>query len=126
MVGGNRTNPVDQPAAKQPGHHNHLDPQIKGLQYKAVIVPYCTWELSPKRGSLLWAAADEAPFDALGEMPIRYKNEMGVSYFSEAFYRETVLAHIDNINIFYVAATQREEELHLMLHSGRQMTRSGD
>lgn len=92
----------------------------KGLQYKAVIVPYCTWELSPKRGSLLWAAADEAPFDALGEMPIRYKNEMGVSYFSEAFYRETVLAHIDNINMFYVAATRAEEELHLMLHSGRQ------
>lgn len=53
-------------------------------------------------------------------MPIRYKNEMGVSYFSEAFYRETVLAHIDNINMFYVAATRAEEELHLMLHSGRQ------
>ncbi len=87
----------------------------KGLEYKVVIVPYATWELSPKGGTTpLWATASKAPFNALGEMPVQYIKKMEESYFSETFYNETVLAHIDNINVLYVATTRAEEELHLM------------
>ena len=88
--------------------------KAKGLQYKAVIVPQCAWKLPPKSKALLWASAHEASLNTLGTMPIPYLQALANTYFSEDFYRETVLTHIDNINLFYVAITRAEEELHLM------------
>lgn len=85
----------------------------KGLQYKAVCIPYCNWSLQPKTGSLLWARSPEAPFDTLEHVPLEWNKALAESYFSEAYFRETVLAQIDNINLFYVAATRAEEELHI-------------
>lgn len=87
--------------------------KAKGLQYKAVIVPKCAWNLTPK-STLLWASTQASSFDALGAVPISYRKDLINTYFSEDYYRETVLTHIDNINIFYVAITRAEEELHLM------------
>lgn len=92
--------------------------KAKGLQFKAVLIPYCNWNMQPQTGSLLWAKSEEAPFDTLGTLPLSWSKALGDSYFSEAYYRETVLSHIDNINLFYVAATRAEEELHIMLPHG--------
>jgi ATP-dependent exoDNAse (exonuclease V) beta subunit len=39
---------------------------------------------------------------------------MAESFFSPRYYREQVLAHIDAMNMFYVAATRAGRELHLM------------
>ncbi|MFQ8806726.1 MAG: hypothetical protein ACLR8Y_18640 [Alistipes indistinctus] len=57
----------------------------KGLAIQSGNRPLLYVELSPKRGSLLWACCRRSTVRRIGEMPIRYKNEMGVSYFSEAF-----------------------------------------
>lgn len=89
--------------------------KAKGLQYKAVILPYCNWSLLPRTGSLLWARGADAPFDRLGNVPVNWGKALENSSFSDAFLRETVLSHIDNINLFYVAATRAEEELHILL-----------
>jgi ATP-dependent exoDNAse (exonuclease V) beta subunit len=50
-------------------------------------------------------------------MPINYKKDMAESHFSAHYYREQVLAHIDSANMFYVAVTRAEQELHLMTSS---------
>jgi hypothetical protein len=90
----------------------------KGLQYKVVIVPYLSWPVTPDtrgRGLVLWAdAPPSGEFDGVGTVPVNYKEAMAGSHFSARYYRERVLAHIDAVNLFYVAATRAERELHLM------------
>ena len=54
---------------------------------------------------------ETAPLAALGEFPVRYKRTMGESLFSEAYYRELVYTHVDNINLLYVALTRAVEVL---------------
>ena len=89
----------------------------KGLEYKAVIIPHCDWELMPPTNrALIWAEGSQPPFSQLGDIPLRWKNDIGESYFSEAYFQEAVLSHIDNLNTFYVAATRAREELHIFLH----------
>ena len=91
--------------------------KAKGLEYKAVIIPHCDWELMPPvHRSLIWAEGSQAPFSKLGEIPLRWKSDISESYFSEAYFQEAVLSHIDNLNTFYVAATRAREELHIFLH----------
>ncbi len=88
----------------------------KGLQYKAVIVPYLSWPMGPDtRGKQLVVWADG--IENAGTLPINYKEQMADSYFSARYYREQVLAHIDAANLFYVAVTRAEAELHLMASS---------
>ncbi|MDR2911944.1 MAG: UvrD-helicase domain-containing protein [Alistipes sp.] len=94
----------------------------KGLQYKVVIVPWLSWSMAPDtrgRPLVVWAEAateDDAIADA-GPMPVNYREQMASSWFSPRYYREQVLAAIDSANLFYVAATRAEEELHLMIPS---------
>lgn len=88
----------------------------KGLEYPAVIVPYCSWELAP-RSTVLWTHAEtsDKEWDMLDTVPVRYKNIVGESYFSRSYYEEQLFSHIDNINLLYVAVTRAECELHLMI-----------
>jgi ATP-dependent exoDNAse (exonuclease V) beta subunit len=92
----------------------------KGLEDPAVISPWLSWSLGPDtrgRQLVLWSrGGDEA---AVGEhfFPINYKEAMAGSFFSARYYREQVLSHIDSVNLFYVAATRAERELHLMMSS---------
>lgn len=95
----------------------------KGLQYRALIVPYLSWTLSPGRG-IVWAATSREGLDAVGAMPINYKEAMSASFFSPKYYREQVLAHIDAMNMFYVAVTRAEQELHLMTPSNPRLARN--
>ena len=89
--------------------------KAKGLQYKAVLIPYCNWEMNPKSRTILWADCTDTPFEMSGRIPVGFKKEMGESFFSEDYFNELVLSHIDNINTFYVATTRAEEELHIMM-----------
>ncbi|MDD3108063.1 MAG: Dna2/Cas4 domain-containing protein, partial [Alistipes sp.] len=69
-------------------------------------------------GTLLWARTDREPCVALGYIPFRWSQEIAQSYYAETYYRELILSHIDNLNLFYVAATRAEQELHLFYGSG--------
>ncbi len=87
----------------------------KGLQQKAVVLPWCSWPLGPKAGSTIWAGSDAGPFRGLGRVAIGYEKAAAQSYFSEKYYEETVMAHVDNINLLYVALTRARDELHIFL-----------
>lgn len=87
----------------------------KGLEYKAVIIPYCNWSLTPTSRSLIWSPGSGGEFETLGTVPLPYGEKIGASHFSEGYFTETVMSYIDNINLLYVAATRAEEELHIMV-----------
>ncbi len=98
--------------------------KAKGLEKKVVLIPYCNWQLDPKTGggvnNVIWAAPrtaeeESSPLAALGEFPVRYKKTMGESLFSDAYYRELVYAHVDNINLLYVALTRAVEALYVFI-----------
>lgn len=89
--------------------------KAKGLEFKAVVIPYCNWTLSPKDGSIIWAEAAAEPISELKHIPVGVNESMGSSLFAKEYYKELVLSHIDNINTFYVATTRACEELHIMM-----------
>ncbi|GHV01923.1 DNA helicase [Bacteroidia bacterium] len=89
--------------------------KAKGLEYRAVIIPFCDWPLNPGKDTVVWIDPASSPCPALGPMPVRYRTAMSESWFAGDYYREMVYSHIDNINILYVALTRAREELHIMM-----------
>lgn len=92
--------------------------KAKGLERKAVIIPYCSWMLEPKSAgwtpNIVWAesAGDTV---GIGRFPVRYGKTMAESDFSVEYFRERVYAHVDNINLLYVALTRAAESLHVFI-----------
>lgn len=86
----------------------------KGLGYKAVIIPYCNWNLTAKPNSVVWAASGGKIAPEIGSFPVHYKKSMENSLFASDYYREYVMSQIDNLNLMYVALTRACEELHIM------------
>jgi len=88
--------------------------KAKGLEYPAVVLPYCNWSLRPRIRSIVWADG-RALDDGLAKIPAEFGERMRLSRFAEDYYRELVMSHVDNMNIFYVAVTRAGQELHLMM-----------
>ncbi len=93
--------------------------KAKGLEKRAVIIPYCSWELDPKASghtpNIVWAESHGTEADAIGRFPVKYKKSMAESGFSEEYYRERIYTHVDNINLLYVALTRAAESLHIFV-----------
>ncbi|MDE7069966.1 MAG: UvrD-helicase domain-containing protein [Alistipes sp.] len=95
--------------------------KAKGLEKKVVLIPYCNWPLDPKAsggGNIVWAECREEALAEIGRFPVRYKTSMGESFFSDDYYREKIYAHVDNINLLYVALTRAVESLHIFIPEG--------
>ncbi len=92
--------------------------KAKGLERKAVIIPYCSWSLEPKSQgwspNIVWAEAQGGAAE-IGRFPVRYGKTMSESDFSTEYYRERVFAHVDNLNLLYVALTRAAESLHVFI-----------
>ena len=93
--------------------------KAKGLEKKVVLIPYCNWTLNPKSSGLsaniVWAEGTDEELEEIGRFPVRYKTSMGESLFSADYYREMIYAHVDNINLLYVALTRAVESLHIFI-----------
>ena len=93
--------------------------KAKGLEKKVVLIPYCNWTLNPKSSGLsaniVWAESTDGELEEIGRFPVRYKTSMGESLFSAHYYREMIYAHVDNINLLYVALTRAVESLHIFI-----------
>jgi ATP-dependent exoDNAse (exonuclease V) beta subunit len=85
----------------------------KGLQFRVVIIPFCAWPMEPKTNTLLWVKAEEAPFNSLPYLPLKYTKTLANTHFRSDYFTETTQAYIDNLNLLYVALTRAEEELHV-------------
>jgi ATP-dependent helicase/nuclease subunit A len=53
--------------------------KAKGLEFKAVIVPFCDWKLDhdANKNNILWCMTDRAPFEGTGYLPIKIQQSFG-------------------------------------------------
>jgi ATP-dependent helicase/nuclease subunit A len=91
----------------------------KGLQFKYVIIPFCTWRLNHEREPLLWVKSDVPPFNSLGALAVRHSSTLEKTVFSEAYKEERTKVHLDNLNLLYVAFTRAEAGLIVFVPSSR-------
>ena len=89
----------------------------KGLERPIVIIPYSRWDMSPRASlhPIVWAKAndDTTSTTTIGDFPIVYGSTMENSDFSEEYYKELVMSHVDGINLLYVAITRASRELYM-------------
>jgi ATP-dependent exoDNAse (exonuclease V) beta subunit len=86
----------------------------KGLEFNAVIVPFLSWGLdhSPFKQPLLWVKPTVPPFDELGIVPVKCNKDLGETIFASYFRNEKFSAHLDNLNLLYVALTRAKDVLY--------------
>jgi len=82
----------------------------KGLEFKAVIIPYCTWDLTDYKNNVLWATSPKVPFPI---HPIAFNAKLKDSHYSIEFQKEKIQQYIDNLNLLYVALTRAEQALYV-------------
>ena len=89
----------------------------KGLERPVVIIPYARWDMTPRASlrPIVWAKANEGDTTttAVGDFPIIYGSMMEDSNFSEEYYKELVMSHVDGVNLLYVAITRASRELYI-------------
>jgi len=85
----------------------------KGLQFKYVIIPFCSWALDHDnyQAPTLWVKTDHDPFDRLGYVPIKYSGALQQTVFAKDYAEERTRVYLDNLNLLYVALTRAENGL---------------
>ncbi|MEN8226897.1 MAG: UvrD-helicase domain-containing protein [Bacteroidota bacterium] len=87
--------------------------KAKGLEFKAVVVPFCNWEITTdqKKSNILWCDTAGTPFNRLPTVPVRFSNKMQHTHFSRAYQQERMKGYMDNLNLMYVAFTRAKEAM---------------
>lgn len=83
----------------------------KGLEFKAVIMPFGNWEIDHKLTTILWCHPKVEPFDKLHLVPVKYSQKLEDTIFAYEYFDEKLHAYIDNLNILYVAFTRAKDDL---------------
>jgi ATP-dependent exoDNAse (exonuclease V) beta subunit len=85
----------------------------KGLEFKAVILPFLTWNLDhmPSKQPVLWIRPESPPFNELGIVPVKYGKDLAYTMFSDAYREEKYSVYLDNVNLLYVALTRARDVL---------------
>lgn len=88
----------------------------KGLQFKYVIIPFCSWKLdhpgltSPN----MWVQADAPMFKTAGYLSVKYGSKLEETVFEPYYHHERSQIFLDNVNILYVALTRAELGLKIL------------
>ncbi|MBN1185624.1 MAG: UvrD-helicase domain-containing protein [Bacteroidales bacterium] len=86
----------------------------KGLEFKAVIIPYCNWSIDNKP-SIIWCSPTLSPINQLSQVPLIYSSGLNSTSFNKDYYEEKNKSYFDNLNLLYVAFTRACEALYVML-----------
>ncbi len=81
----------------------------KGLEFDHVILPFCNWTM--EKSNIIWCDCEEAPFNELPILPVRYTKDMANSLYSEDYLHEHLQNSVDNLNLLYVAFTRAKNSL---------------
>jgi ATP-dependent exoDNAse (exonuclease V) beta subunit len=89
--------------------------QAKGLQFKVVIVPFCTWNFDHNsyKSPILWCSTDKPPFSTFPILPLKYHKGLQDTVYAQAYYEERMQVYLDHFNLLYVALTRAEEQLYV-------------
>jgi len=82
----------------------------KGLEFDAVIIPFCNWSLC-KSGKMLWCQPVEEPFNDVKIIPLKFEQSLRNTIFVKEYLCEKMLSYIDNLNLLYVAFTRARRAL---------------
>jgi ATP-dependent exoDNAse (exonuclease V) beta subunit len=82
----------------------------KGLEFDAVIIPFCDWPLC-KTGKTLWCQPSEESFNDIKLLPLKFEPALRNTIFVKEYLREKMLSYIDNLNLLYVAFTRARKAL---------------
>lgn len=85
----------------------------KGLEFKVVILPFVSWPMDHESNKqpVLWVKPEIPPFNRIGLLPVKYKNELGDTIFQSQWIDEKFSVHLDNLNLLYVAMTRAKDAL---------------
>lgn len=86
----------------------------KGLEYPAVIIPFCSWSLDGKPNTQVWFDMEDTPYRHLKTIPIRYGKQAGNSTLYLQYYEEMLYNYMDALNYLYVAMTRAGEHLYIL------------
>ena len=88
--------------------------KAKGLEFKAVIIPFCNWLIdhNPHHTNILWCKPDVEPFNKLELIPVKYTSKLSETIFYEEYFTEKLHAYVDNLNLLYVAFTRAKDVLY--------------
>ncbi|WP_421918756.1 UvrD-helicase domain-containing protein [Marinifilum sp.] len=82
----------------------------KGLEFKAVILPFANWDLDNTRHTnILWCQPKVEGFNRLDVLPVRYSSSLKDTIYYQEYFEEKLQSYIDNLNLLYVAQTRAEE-----------------
>ncbi len=84
----------------------------KGLEFKAVIIPFCNWKLDSEINSnIIWCKPKQAPFNEIKLLPVTYTSRLQNTIFKEDYFEERLYQNVDSLNLLYVALTRSCEVL---------------
>lgn len=86
----------------------------KGLEFSVIILPFLSWNLDhkPSKQPILWLKPERAPFNQLGIVPVRYREDLSETVFRESYIKEKHSAYLDNLNLLYVAMTRARDAIY--------------
>ena len=82
----------------------------KGLEFDAVIIPFCDWQLC-KPGKTLWCKPEIEPFSEMNILPLKFETGLRNTIFVKDWLHEKMMSYIDNLNLLYVAFTRAKKAL---------------
>jgi ATP-dependent helicase/nuclease subunit A len=83
----------------------------KGLEFKGVIIPFCSWKLDQKANSIIWTETSDTTFNYLPVVPLNYNKGLMDTQFASIYYSELFKSYVDNLNLLYVALTRAIDSL---------------
>lgn len=85
--------------------------KAKGLEYRGVIIPFCSWKLDQKSNTILWAETEDHTYNYLPIVPLNYHKGLKNTEYASVYYSELFRSYVDNLNLMYVALTRSVESL---------------
>ncbi|RZM29718.1 MAG: DNA helicase UvrD [Pedobacter sp.] len=100
----------------------------KGLAFKAVMLPFCNWDINGKVNGIFWVPSANTPYHHLNSIPLKYNKDLGRSGVAKPYFEELLYNNMDALNMLYVATTRSKEYLYIstMGKKGDTITNIGD
>jgi ATP-dependent helicase/nuclease subunit A len=85
----------------------------KGLAFRAVMLPFCNWDINGKTNSIFWVPSAGTPYHHLQSIPLKYNKDLGNSSVAKPYFEELLFNNMDALNMLYVATTRSKEYLYI-------------